>query len=344
MQLSSQNSASPEKMVQGAYAALDGIRSIPGVESAAAVWPLLQSEISWTPTVNFKDRPREPGTEPSVEAAVVTTDYFKTMGIPLLQGRGFDSGDRRASSTAMIVNETFGKRFYPGENVLGKQVRMAGAVGVEGWKQIVGVVGDTRHGGLGGWASPEIYWPFEAFAFQEPAFLVRTGPDPAKMVLPLRKVVQASDPAGVILQSKTMEDMLAGTVSDRRFTQILLMVFAALALLLAAVGIYGVVAFWVAQRTQEIGLRLALGATAENIFRLLLLQTTFPVVAGLALGLVAAGILTPYLSSQIYGVTARDPWTLGVAAVLLGLVAAAASLLPARRALRIDPMAALREE
>ena len=141
-----------------------------------------------------------------------------------------------------------------------------------------------------------------------------------------------------------MDAMLAGSVADRRFTQILLMIFAALAMVLAAIGIYGVVAFWVAQRTQEIGVRVALGARAESIFRLLLLQTMVPVGAGLAVGVVAAGMLTPYLASQIYGVTARDPWTLGAAAVLLGLVAAVASVLPARRALRIDPMVALREE
>jgi putative ABC transport system permease protein len=141
-----------------------------------------------------------------------------------------------------------------------------------------------------------------------------------------------------------MEDMLRSSVVDRRFTQILLSVFATLAVILAAVGIYGVVAFWVAQRTQEIGVRVALGATAENILRLLLLQSTLPVGLGLVLGLPVALMLTPYLSSQIYGVTARDPWTLGAAAILLGLVGAAASLLPARRALRIDPIAALRQE
>ena len=345
MRLSSQNQQTPERMAQGAYAALDRIGSTPGVQSAAAVWPLPDSQIGWSPTVNFKDRLREPGTEPSVEAAVVTTDYFKTMGIPLRQGRGFDSGDRHASSTVLIVNETFGKRFYPGENVLGKQVRMVGATGAAAaWKEIVGVVGDTRRGGLGGWATPEVYWPFEAFGFQEPAFMVRTASDPAKLISPLRKAMQNSDPGGVILHSQTMEEMLASTVSDRRFTQILLSVFAALAMVLAAVGIYGVVAFWVAQRTQEIGVRVALGATAENIFRLLLLQTTVPVGAGLVLGLAAAGMLTPYLASQIYGVTARDPWTLGGAAVLLGAVAAVASILPARRALRIDPMTALRQE
>jgi ABC-type antimicrobial peptide transport system permease subunit len=197
---------------------------------------------------------------------------------------------------------------------------------------------------LGGFVSPEVYWPFEAFAFQEPAFVVRTASDPAKVISPLRKVMQDSDAAGVILHSQTMEEMLRSTVSDRRFTKILLSVFATLAVVLAAVGIYGVVAFWVAQRTQEIGVRVALGATAENIFRLLLLQTTVPVGLGLVLGLLAAAMLTPYLSSQIYGVTARDPWTLGAAAALLGVVGALASLLPARRALRVDPMTALRQE
>lgn len=344
MRLSFQNHRTPEALAQGAYAALDGIRSTPGVQSAAAVWPLPEGEIDWSPTVNFKDRLREPGAEPAVEAAVVTSEYFETMGIPLLRGRGFNGGDRRSTSTVAIVNETFAKRFYPGENVLGRQVRMVGEVGVAGWKEIVGVVGDTRHGGLGAEPSPEVYWPFEAFPFQEPAFLVRTASDSAKLISPLRKVLQSADAGGVILHSEKMEDMLRSSVSDRRFTEILLSVFAALAVLLAAVGIYGVVAFWVAQRTQEIGVRVALGATAENIFRLLLLQTSFAVGLGLALGLLAASMLTPYLQSQIYGVSARDPWTLGAAAILLGLVSTLASLLPARRALRIDPMAALREE
>jgi putative ABC transport system permease protein len=342
IRLSYQNHKTPETIAAGGYAILDRLRGTPGVRSVAAVWPLPESEIDWSPTIEFKDRPREPGTEPAVEAAVVTSDYFKTMGIPLRRGRGFDSGDKRASSTAMIVNETFAKRFYPGKEVLGKQIRMVGAVGVAGWKEIVGVVGDARHGGLDGFSSPEVYWPFEALPAQEPAFMIRTASDPSKMISPLRELVQGADADGVILHSETMEDLLRSSVIDRRFTQILLSVFASLAVILAAIGIYGVVAFWVAQRTHEIGLRVALGASAENIFRLLLLQSTLPV--GLVLGLVAAALLTPYLASQIYGVTARDPWTLGAAAVLLGLVGAAASLLPARRALRIDPMAALREE
>jgi predicted permease len=323
---------------------LERLASAHGVESAAAVGPLPQGENDWSPTVNFKDRPREPGTEPPVEAAVVTSGYFKTMGIPLRSGRLFVAGDRRATSRAALVNETFANKFYPGENVLGKQFRMAGAVGVEGWKEIVGVVGDTRHGGLAGFASPEVYWPFETMPVQEAAFVIRTAADPSKMILPLRRVMQNADPAGVILHSAPVERDLASSVSDRRFTQILLSVFAGLAVILAAVGIYGVVAFWVAQRTQEIGLRVALGANAENIFRLLLWQTTIPVGLGLGLELLAAAMLTPYLSSQIFGVTARDPWTLGAAAILLGLVGACASLLPARRALRIDPMAALRQE
>jgi predicted permease len=344
IRLSFQTHKTPETFAQGAYAALDGLRSTPGVQSAAAVWPLPQGEIDWSPTVNFKDKPRQPGTEPTVAAAVVTADYFKTMGIPLRRGRWFDSPEYRQSSAVLIVNETFAKRFYANEDVLGKQIRMQGQVGVKGWNEIVGVVADTRHGGLGGSDSAEVYWPFEAFGFPEPAFVVRTVSDPTKLVLPLRKALQNADPGGVVLNSETMENMLAGTVSDRRFTQILLSVFATLAMLLAAVGIYGVVAFWVAQRRQEIGVRLALGAAHEDIFRLLLLQTTFPVGLGLILGLVAAAILTPYLSSQIYGVTARDPWTLGAAAIWLGLVGALASLLPARRALRIDPMMALRQE
>ncbi|HLK22967.1 MAG TPA: ABC transporter permease [Bryobacteraceae bacterium] len=343
MRLTATNSQTPAALAARAEEVLDRLASAPGVESAAGVWPLPQGGINWAPPVNFKDRPREPGAEPTVQAAVVTPSYFKTMGIPLRRGRLFDAGDR-ATSRVALVNEAFAKKFYPDEDVLGKQFQMVGAVGVIGWKEIVGVVGDTRHGGLSGVTSPEVYWPFEVMPFQEPAFMVRTASDPSKMILPLRRIMESVDPGGVILHSAPIENDLADSVSDRKFTQVLLSVFAGLAVLMAAVGIYGVVAFWVAQRTKEIGLRVALGANAQNIFRLLLLQTMIPVGVGLGIGLLAATMLTPYLSSQIFGVTARDPWTLGAAAILLGLVGACASLLPARRAMRIDPMTALRQE
>jgi predicted permease len=330
-----------------AYEQLDAIRAIPGVETAAAMWPLAEgnNDSAWLPNVNFEDRPRDPGTEPRVEAAMVTPDYFKTMGIPLLRGRSFAEADLDAhSSAAVVVSEMFAKSFYPGGKALGKRIRMVGAVGVQGWKEIVGIVGDTQRAGLGGPIVPEVYWPYGQIGSLDTAFVARTRVDAQTLFNPLRGAAARVDGDTVVYRVDTMDNILFKTISERRLTQLLLTAFAILALVLACVGIYGVVAVSVAQRTQEIGIRVALGASSANVFRLVLSQIAMPAGVGLALGLAVAGMLTPFLASQVYGVAPRDPLTFLTAAMVLGGVAALASLLPARRAIRIDPMLALRQE
>lgn len=332
-------------IAQSTYAHLDAIRSIPGVAAAAAVWPLPETNAMWSPMINFADRPRDPGSEPAVNAAIVTPGYFKAIGIALLRGREFNEADLNVdASNSAIVSQSYARQFYPGEDVLGKRVRMIGAVAVKGWKAIVGVVADTRVGGLGSAAGPQVYWPYGQVVDQNPGFVIRTAAEPASLVDPLRRIISRVNAETIVVRAQPMAGVLAASIADRRFIQILLAVFATLALALASIGIYGLVGFWVAQRTQEVGIRVALGAAAGEVFRMVLMQTALPTGIGIAVGLGAAGLLTPLLASQIYGVTARDPLAFGAAAVALGALSTLASLLPARRALRIDPIVALRQE
>jgi putative ABC transport system permease protein len=305
-------------IAQSTYAHLDAIRSIPGVAAAAAVWPMPETNAMWAPMINFADRPR---------------------------GRVFNDADLNVdASNSAIVSQSYARKFYPGEDVLGKRVRMIGAVAVKGWKEIVGVVGDTRVGGLGSATGPQVYWPYGQVVDQDPGFVIRAASDPASLIDPLRRAMARVNAETIVVRAQPMTSMLAASIADRRFIQILLAIFAALALALASIGIYGMMAFWVAQRTQELGIRVALGASAGGVFRLVLLQTALPTGIGIAAGLGAAGLLTPLLASQIYGVTARDPIAFGAAALALGALSMLAALLPARRALHIDPIAALRQE
>jgi len=298
----------------------------------------------WAPTINFQDRPRDPGTEPTVEAAIVTPEYFKAMGIPLVRGRYFDAADLPvASSHVAIVSESYARQFYPGEDVIGRRVRMIGAVGVNGWKEIVGVVGDTRVAGYGGTARPQVYWPYGQILSQEFGMVIRAA-NPESLIQPLRRAIAAVDADTVLEQAETVDHMLSTSLADRRFMEVLLGIFASLALLLASIGVYGVVAFSVAQRTQEIGIRIALGASGSSVFRLVLRQTLLPVGAGLAVGLASAASLAPLLSTQIHGITPRDPAAIAGSLAVLAVVAAAAAMAPARRALRIDPIEAMRQE
>ena len=334
-----------EQLAQASYKYLNTLRALPGVNSAAAVWPLPESQDeTWNPRVNLRERMFQAGTEPAVNAAVITQDYFHAMGIPLLRGRIFDAADlNMASSSVAIVNQAFARRFFPNQNVLGKHVRMTGVVGVKGWKEIIGVVGDITVGGLAGRVLPQVYWPYGQIASREVGFVVRTEtPDAVGGSLP--RAVAGVDPNVIFEFSRPLSDLLEASVAGRRFVEMLLSVFALLALTLASIGIYGLVGFSVARRTQEIGIRVALGASKGNVFRLVLGGALVPVGAGLAAGLAAAMAVSPLIASQLYGVTPHDPAALSFAAILLGAVASCAAALPVSRALRISPMTAIRED
>jgi putative ABC transport system permease protein len=324
--------------------ALDKTRSAGGIESAAAIWPLSLTGPSWTPPINFENEPRPAGQEPWVQAAVVTPDYFQTMRIPVRAGRTFTPADRFGATLVAVVTQEFAQRFFSGKNPLGQRVKMAGAVGVKGWAEIVGVVGNTLRGGLAGRPGPELYWAFAQYPLWFPTLLIRTQSDPRGFAQGLPQRVAALDSDMVVQNPQAMTEVLAGTVADRRFLRLMLALFAGLALTLTVVGIYGAAAYLVSQRMQELGIRVALGASGRDVIGLVLRQGMVPVAAGVVLGSAAALGLTSFIASRLYAVKATDPLTFVSVGLLLALTALGSCWLPARRASRVDPMVALRCE
>jgi putative ABC transport system permease protein len=271
----------------------------------------------------------------------VTPAYFRVMGIPLVRGRLFTEDDTASSPPVVLINETMARRFFPNEDPLGKRVEISGPSYL---REIVGIVGDVRQEGLRRPVVPQVY---EAFA-QRPGLafsvIVRTAGDPMQLVEPLRQQVSAIDKNQPLSDVRTMENVIGGTTTRDRLSAGLLGFFAIVALVLAAIGIYGVVDYSVAQRTQEIGVRLALGADRSRILTLMLGQTMRLIVSGLAVGLIAALGLSRLLQGLLYEVSPRDPLTLLSISVLLVGTALAAGLVPALRALRVPPILALKTE
>jgi putative ABC transport system permease protein len=289
----------------------------------------------------------------------ISPGYFQTMAIPLETGRFFDERDNSNSPTVAIVNETLARRFFPDEDPLGKVVltgvpeeMVPPGLLPPGFRfprlKIVGVVGDVRHKGLTEPVRPEVYVPHaQAGAFETAnvmSLAVRTARDPLSLTAAVRGQVAQIDQEQPVANITTMEKVLADSLARPRFSTLLLGIFAGVALILAAVGIYGVMAYTVAQRTHEIGIRVALGAQAGDVLRLVIRQGLMLTFVGVASGLGAALIMTRVMASLLYGVSATDPLTFAIIPVLLTGVALAASFIPARRAMKVDPMVALRYE
>jgi putative ABC transport system permease protein len=318
------------------------LRHAPGVAGAAAAWPLDLVSFGWTPWLNFPHKPYPDGQEPSALTAAVTPGYFDVMGIPLRRGRLLGPGDRPGAPVAIVVNETFVRRFFADRDPIGGRVTARGIPELADMR-IVGIVGDTRRGGPSRPAAPELYCAYAQFPTAGPTIVVRAAAgDP----LPLAKVVDdrvaAIDPATAMHGERRLSDAIADTVGNRRLISILLGLFAVVALVLTTVGIAGVVSYVVAQRSAEIGVRMALGADAPAVVRLVLRGAMTPVVVGLALGGASIVPLTGAIRSFLFGVTPADPVALGAGGAALLLAALAAAYVPARRATRIDPVAALR--
>jgi len=312
------------------------------VQSVARSWPFDLVSFSVTPHIRFADRPVAEGREPSVEISIVSPNYFKSLGIALRAGRTFVPQDRKGAPLAAVVNEQFVRNFYPQENPIGKRVTLVG------WDlgafEIVGVVANTLHAGLARVEGPELYGSDSQLSFPGTTLLVRTAGDPMQLAQAIRGAVTAVDPEVATGTPIRLEDALWDTVANRRFTRYQLIVFAALALVLATAGIYGVVSYSITQRTQEFGIRMALGAEQLDVIGLVVRKMAVPVAIGLGLGLLSSIALSRYIGNQLYGVKAFDPPTLlGVAAVL-ALAAFAGCWGPARRAGKLDPLAALRAE
>jgi putative ABC transport system permease protein len=327
---------------------LERIRTLPGVDSASAILPLPLSGSNMVTDFDNEEYPLPEGQRPGAPVRIIGTDYFKTMGIPVKQGRVFNDDDRLDSAPVVIVNERFAARFFPGgQNVIGKRIKPGFSADDTGEKmrEIIGVVGNVKHQALKNEDSPEMYLPRTQMPIHMMSIVVRTSvSDPSGITSAMRKELAAIDPAIPLNSVRVFDEYLARSLARPRFNALLLSIFAASALVLTAIGIYGVLAYSVAQRTNEIGIRMALGAAQSNIFRLVIGQAMTIVGISVAIGLVGAFAATRLLNSLLFGVTAWDPFTFSAIVVLISLVAFLAAWLPARRAANVDPIVALRTE
>ena len=324
--------------------ATERLRALPGVEGAGAVSSLPFVLMDSNTPFDIEGRPAPPAGEgPSAYAITATADYFGAMNIPLREGRPFSQADREDTTPVVLVNETMARRHWPGESPVGQRISF-GEGEERGTFEVVGVVGDVRHEGLDSQPRSEFFLTHAQDSSGSMIFVVRAKGDPQAILQAAKKEVWAVNRDVAFSQAVTVNQLVSKSLGERRFTLLLLSSFAALALALAAVGIYGLVSFTTGQRTHEIGVRVALGARPRDITGMILRQGLWLALAGVGAGLVAAFALTRFLRQMLFGVSATDPATFALPALLLCLVALAACYLPARRATRVDPMEALRYE
>jgi predicted permease len=274
---------------------------------------------------------------PTAQRHNITPDYFRTLGIPL---RGRTYTPRGLDGSYVIVNETMARTFWPGEDAVGKRF-VTGPFGpAPTWSTIIGVAADIKQIGLDSDRTNDFY-----FLWYGPTYLmIRTAADPLALAQVVRKEIRALDPSIAVSDFRTMDQLLESSTAPRRFSTVLLSIFAALALLLAVIGIYGIMSWSVAQRTQEIGIRLAVGADSTGIFKLILGRALKLSAAGLVIGLAATFAFTRVLAGQLFEISPHDPWVLTVVSILMLSVTAAACYFPARRATEVDPITTLRSE
>ena len=323
----------------------DRLTALPGVRSVGLGSSVLLGRLpnSSTLTVEGRPVPRDAVNIP-VPFDTVTNGYFATLGIPLTRGRLFGTEDTATAPPRVIVNEAFVRRFFPSDNPIGRRVTFNPQDKNVQWLTIVGVVADTRRGGVDRPAWAELYFPLSQSADSRLMALVRTAGDPITLARAAQEQVWAIDPGQPIASVRTLSELVGRVQANRRFTMMMLGVFALVALVLAAVGIYGVIAYSTAQRTQEIGIRLALGAARGDVLKMVLSDGLRIGALGSAIGIAAAAASSRLLSSFLFGVSPHDPVTFVAFPAALLIVAALASWIPARRALAVDPMAALRGE
>lgn len=319
---------------------LEQVDSMPGVRSSSVISGAPLAKESTVTVITDERTPQVPILErPLVDRRYISSSYFKTMSIPLLQGRLFDENDRKRA--VAILSEKITSRLWPGEDPIGKRIRESD----ETPSEVVGVVGDIRGSALEtdpGSAMYLPYWQGDVSDLSEMALMVRTDIDPQSMAGVLREEIRKVDAETPIAEIKTMDRVVSESVSRRRFQMFLLSIFAVVAILLAAVGIYGVVSYSVTERTNEIGIRLALGAAQSDVFRMVLKQGMIPALMGVSVGLVGAFALARLIRNLLFGVSPSDPATLFTISMALTIVALLACWIPARRATKVDPMIALR--
>jgi predicted permease len=346
MQVSFAGSAYPknETIVAKADDMLSALRTLPGVASAATAGqiPLGGNGDRWGVRIQGR-APINGADEPSVERYSVTPDYFTVMGIPLKRGRLFTEADRAATEPVMLVGEETARALWPSGDPIGSHVQIGGGQTIP-WRTVVGIVGNVRHQELAAPPTMEMYLPQAQLTDSFLTVVIRTTGEPALVADGARRAIRGVASNVPIYQVARLEDLVAKSAGSRRFVMLLLELFAAAGLLLAAVGVYGVISYSVSERTREIGIRAALGATRSDIVRLVFSGGLPTIAAGLGAGAALALLLTRYLQGSLYEVSATDPATLTTAAALLLAVALLAHAVPVARAMRVDPSIALRQQ
>ena len=335
----------PEKRQDFFKQLLERTRALPGVQSAGAISYLPLGGDGWGRSLTVEGYPVLPvGQAPSINHCVVTPDYFRAMGITLLAGRDIADTDTRDSAKVVIVDERLAREYWPNESALGKRIRFGPPEGNEPWHTIVGVVGEVKHASLNLPERKSVYLPHAQVTIGGMALAVRTRGNPESLAAAVRSQVRELDPNQPVTAVRTMSEILSRSVWQPRLYAILFGVFASVALLLASVGIYGVMSYTVTQRTHEIGIRMALGAQRGDVLRLVIRQGMWLALIGVVIGVLASLALTGLMQSLLFGIGTTDPVTFASVAALLSAAALVACYIPARRATKVDPMIALRYE
>jgi putative ABC transport system permease protein len=324
---------------------LTRVQALPGVRSAALTLSLPIDGSNWNSVFILGDQPVPPRAElPSSAFTPVSANYFQAMGIRLLKGRVFTEADTEKAQTVTVINETMARRFWPNEEPLGKRLKQGWPEDKSPWREVVGVVSDVKVNGVDQETPLQSYLPLTQEPARGLALVVRTEGAPLLLASTVEQTIHSIDKDLPVFNARSMDQLLDNAIARQRLTMVLLTGFAVVALLLAAVGIYGVVSYSVSLRTHEIGIRMALGAQARDVLKLIAGQGMMLALIGVVIGLGASLALTRLMESLLFGVSATDPATFAVIALLLSGVALLACYIPARRAAKVDPMVALRYE
>jgi putative ABC transport system permease protein len=324
------------------------LSALPGVRSVGAVMGLPLSGARFNLSFEVKGRPAvPPAQQPTLDVRVATPDYFRTMGIPVLRGRGLTTADDAQSPQVVVISQSAARRHFASEDPLGRFIVLGWGSGpgtARAGGEVVGIVGDVKERGLAEEAAPEIYLPYAQRPVQSMDVVLRSSVSPRSLLPGAEAVVRGLDPEIPVARPATLDEVLARSISEPRFYMVLLGTFAGMAVLLAALGIFGVMSYAVVQRSREIGIRVALGAHPRDVLRMVLGHAFALSVIGVAAGLAGALALSRAIGSLLFELSPTDPATLAAVALLLTAVALLASWLPARRAARVDPLIALRSE